>query len=109
MKTLAILAIGGLAFAAPALAAPQAQQEPQAGQATPVAEVIARDDRGRATRVRVDGREYDVCEGDQADDCINPREAGLNFGNVPIDYWPGRPASEIDGPLPAEAPQQPEG
>ena len=45
--------------------------------------------------------EYPPCRGDMQDNCINPREAGLNYGNRPLDYWPGRPASEIDGPLPA--------
>ena len=44
--------------------------------------------------------EYPPCKGDQQDNCINPREAGLNYGNRPLNYWPGKPASEIDGPLP---------
>ncbi|KLE32651.1 hypothetical protein AAW01_00915 [Aurantiacibacter gangjinensis] len=66
------------------------------------AEVIERDDRGRATRVRMNGQEYAVCTQNEQDSCINPREAGLNFGNRALGYWPGRPASQIDGPLPAE-------
>jgi len=37
--------------------------------------------------------EYPVCKGDVQDSCIQPREAGLNYGNVPLDYWPGEPAS----------------
>lgn len=48
--------------------------------------------------------EYPVCGAQIQDNCINPREAGKNYGNVPLDYWPGRPASEIDGPLPAQRP-----
>ena len=44
--------------------------------------------------------EYPPCKGDQQDNCVNPREAGLNYGNRPLNYWPGKPASEIDGPLP---------
>ena len=46
-------------------------------------------------------KEYPPCRGDVQDSCVNPREAGLNYGNRPLGYWPGRPASEIDGPLPA--------
>ena len=48
--------------------------------------------------------EYPICEDGVTDGCINPREAGKNYGNVPLNYWPGRPASEIDEPLPAEDP-----
>ena len=53
------------------------------------------------------GAEYPPCKGDQKDSCVNPREAGLNYGNRPLQYWPGRPASEIDEPLPAEKPSEP--
>ena len=59
-----------------------------------IATVTARDNRGRATKVSVEGREYAVCAGTIVDACINPRAAGLNFGNVPLDHWPGKPASE---------------
>ena len=40
--------------------------------------------------------EYPVCQGDETDSCIQPREAGLNYGNRPLDYWPGEPASLND-------------
>ena len=40
--------------------------------------------------------EYPPCRGDRQDSCVNPREAGLNYGNRPLDYWPGRPASQMD-------------
>ena len=53
-------------------------------------------------------REYPVCGGEVQDSCINPREAGLNYGNRPLEYWPGRPASEIEGDLPAERSQSEE-
>ena len=59
-----------------------------------LATVTERDNRGRATKVTVDGKEYIVCAGTVVDACINPRAAGLNFGNVPLDHWPGKPASE---------------
>lgn len=71
----------------------------------PKAEVIARDDQGRATRISVDGIEVDVCSADVTDNCINPREAGLDFGNAPLDAWPGHPASVEPEELgPASAP-----
>ncbi len=38
---------------------------------------------------------YPVCKGEVQDGCINPREAGLNWGNRPLDHWPGKPASEM--------------
>ena len=60
-----------------------------------IATVTERDSRGRATKVSVEGREYVVCAGTVVDACINPRAAGLNFGNVPLDHWPGKPASEM--------------
>ena len=44
--------------------------------------------------------EYPVCSATVTDSCINPREAGKNYGNVPLNYWPGRPASEIPGKKP---------
>lgn len=46
--------------------------------------------------VTVDGKEVAVCTKDVLDSCINPREAGLNWGNRALDYWPGKPASEKD-------------
>lgn len=42
---------------------------------------------------RAQGSEYPVCRGDQQDSCIQPRAAGMNWGNRPLDYWPGEPAS----------------
>lgn len=39
-------------------------------------------------------KEYPVCRGAVQDSCINPREAGLNYGNRPLKEWPGEPASE---------------
>lgn len=38
--------------------------------------------------------EYPICGGAIQDSCINPREAGKNYGNRPLQYWPGKPASE---------------
>ncbi|MEL1250586.1 hypothetical protein [Aurantiacibacter gilvus] len=41
--------------------------------------------------------EYPVCEGDNDDHCINAWAAGQRGPGVdrPLDYWPGRPASEM--------------
>lgn len=58
------------------------------------ATVVERDANGRATKVSVDGKEYAVCTATVKDSCINPREAGLNFGNVPLDHWPGRTGTQ---------------
>ena len=41
-----------------------------------------------------------VCTANQQDGCINSWEKNKT-GNRPLEYWPGRPASQIDGPLPA--------
>jgi hypothetical protein len=46
------------------------------------------------------GGDYPPCKGAVQDHCINPREAGLKYGNVPLKYWPGQPASEIPGKKP---------
>lgn len=60
---------------------------------TPV--VVSTNDKGKATQVRIDGKVYDVCMTEEQDSCINPRAAGLDWGNVPLDYWPGQPASSM--------------
>ncbi|AKM11587.1 hypothetical protein AB433_06180 [Croceicoccus naphthovorans] len=39
--------------------------------------------------------EYPICGGEIQDSCIQPRAAGKNYGNVPLDYWPGQPASQM--------------
>ena len=46
------------------------------------------------------GEDLPVCTADQQDGCINSWEKNKT-GNRPLEYWPGRPASEINGPLPA--------
>jgi len=58
-----------------------------------VAKVVEKDARGRATKVEIDGQVYNVCTSDNSDGCINPREAGLRWGNNPVKSWPGRPIS----------------
>ena len=70
----------------------------------PKAEVIEKDAQGKPTKVRIGDKEYDLCTREDQDSCINPRDAGFDFGNREIDYWPGKPASQIDEPLPLEKP-----
>lgn len=47
-----------------------------------------------------------ICSADEQDNCINAWEAGKRGAGVnrPLEYWPGRPASEINEPLPATRP-----
>ncbi len=72
-----------------------AQNEmPDGAKADPKATVVDKGANGRAQTVMLNGKEYKVCGGDVTDGCINPREAGLKFGNRALDYWPGKPASE---------------
>ena len=51
--------------------------------------------------------ELPICSSDEQDNCINAWEAGKRGPGVnrPLEYWPGRPASEIDEPLPATRPE----
>lgn len=80
-----------LALAAAALALPMAANanaNAREGRSVQRAEVVARDTHGHATQVQVDGQVYAVCTSESQDDCINPREAGLKFGNVPLDHFP---------------------
>ncbi len=58
--------------------------------------IVERNANGKATKVNIDGKTYDVCVTKGQDSCINPREAGLNWGNRALDYWHGKPASEMD-------------
>lgn len=56
--------------------------------------VVATNDRGKATQVRINGKVIDVCMSEEQDNCINPRAAGLDWGDRPLEYWPGQPASK---------------
>jgi hypothetical protein len=56
-------------------------------------DIVERDARGKATKVRINGQEIAVCTSDNSDGCINPREAGLGWGNSTAKTWPGRPIS----------------
>ena len=81
------MAIG---FATPATA-----QDNKADWKAQSPEVVETNARGQATKVKVGDKVYDVCMKDDQDGCINPRAAGLKWGNRPLTYWPGKPASEM--------------
>jgi len=98
MRNLALSAVLAIVLAAPAAAADEEKQE------KPKAEIIGYGPDGKPDRVRIDGYEYKLCRGGQTDSCINPQDAGFDWGGKEIDYWPGRPASEIEGPLPEHQP-----
>ena len=49
------------------------------------------------------GTDLPICKPNQQDGCINGWEKNKT-GTRPLEYWPGRPASEIDEPLPATRP-----
>jgi len=85
-----------------ALAAPAIVEERK-----PEAEIVKRGPDGRAEIVRIEGRDYPVCKDDQKDGCINPRDAGLDWGNREIDHWPGKPRGEAGKPDPAPTPTTP--
>ncbi|MEE4200205.1 hypothetical protein [Erythrobacter sp.] len=89
---------GALGIAAPVLADDHKQQSTVTGDANWKAqspEIVERNNRGRVTKVRIDGQVIDVCMNSEQDSCINPRAAGLGFGNRPLMYWPGQPASSM--------------
>jgi hypothetical protein len=105
MKRMIVIALAA-AVADPS-AAQQTQQAPTTAPPKPKAEIIAYDADGKPDRVRVDGYEYKLCKGGQTDSCINPQDAGFDWGGRELTYWPGRPASEIEGPLPEHKPEEP--
>ena len=39
--------------------------------------------------------DYPLCTKEIKDRCINPYAAGKKWGNKPLDYWPGKPASQM--------------
>lgn len=76
-----ILCVGGSAVAKPARSN---------------AQVVERDAKGHPAKVSIDGQVYAVCTATVTDSCINPRQAGLNFGHAPLNKWPGQPAGNKD-------------
>ena len=96
MRTIAILSAvtaASMAFSGAAYANHHEMKD--GAKMDPKATVVEKAANGRAQTVMLNGKEYTVCGGEVTDGCINPREAGLNFGNRALDYWPGKPASEM--------------
>jgi len=50
----------------------------------------------QASPMGAEPRAYPLCSRTITDECVNPREAGRNHGNRPLNYWPGRPAGKAD-------------
>tara|TARA_R110000850_G_scaffold127085_1_gene246018 strand:+ start:257 stop:547 length:291 start_codon:yes stop_codon:yes gene_type:complete len=96
MRKIAILSAVTAASMAFSGAAMASQSDMQDGtKMDPKPTVVNKGTKGGAQTVMLNGKEYQVCGGDVTDNCINPREAGLNYGNRALDYWPGKPASEM--------------
>ncbi|KPP95025.1 hypothetical protein [Erythrobacter sp. HL-111] len=51
-------------------------------------EIVERNDEGKAIKVRVEGEEYEVCMSESQDSCIQPRAAGLDWGDYPARDFP---------------------
>lgn len=103
MRTFLTLALGAAALAsAPAMARAMPQAAPQQAPASQpdadAANAASMPDQGTDRALvpqAVEPRAYPLCSRTVTDECVNPREAGSNRGRVPLDYWPGRPASEM--------------
>ena len=98
--------LASAAAVASALVLIAASDDDQQSEHKPKVTVVERDANGRATTISVDGQEYKLCSKTVTDSCINPRDAGFDWGGVEIDYWPGKPASEIEGKLPEHQPDK---
>ncbi|WP_305098146.1 hypothetical protein [Croceibacterium aestuarii] len=79
------------ALALTAVGAPAAAQQSSIKAKSP--EVVEHNARGKATKVKVDNVVYDVCTSEQQDHCIQPRAAGLRWGDRPLNYWPDQKRS----------------
>jgi len=97
--TIAAASAATLGLAAPALAddhtGQQSTVESDANWKAQAPEIVERNNQGRVTKVRIEGKVYDVCMREGQDACIQPRAAGLGFGPRPLMYWPGQPASSM--------------
>ena len=88
MKTSSIIiAAGAMAIASSASA--QVQEPAPQYKVNPQVQIVERNDRGMATAVKVGDARYPVCMSEREDGCIQPRAAGLGFGERPLGYWPG--------------------
>lgn len=90
MKNFVIATLGSLtalSFAAAASAQMPEDTKPEAK-----VEILERNAQGKATKVKIGEYTVDVCMNyEMTDGCINPREAGLNFGNFPANTLDRKP------------------
>ncbi|MBA4803395.1 MAG: hypothetical protein H2038_01955 [Brevundimonas sp.] len=91
------LVLAAVVAAGSAAAAPAWTQDRAAGVAARSPEVVERGPDGRVKSVRVEGVVYPVCQREGEDSCIQPRAAGLGWGDRPMQRWPGAPASARQG------------
>ena len=103
MRNIALVTIGvlGMALAVPSVA--QVNPEGAPSPAPEIRYVSSETVQQTPEDALPQSSELPICEAGQEDNCINSWEANRT-GNRPINYWPGRPASEIDGPLPVDEP-----
>lgn len=87
MKTLTLLAGLSVAMTAPAMAATGWHHANLRDDGQRVI-VLDRNKLGRASEVKIGGSDYAVCMGKTQDECVNPRQAGLGFGDIPLGYFP---------------------
>lgn len=92
MKFASSLLAAGALLAAPSAMAQVKEPAPDY-KVVPAVQVVERTSNGRAAVVEIAGERIDVCMNDRQDNCIQPRAAGLGFGEVPLSYWPGEPVT----------------
>ena len=91
LKLATTIATATLMFGVSPLLAQPVESVQEAEDATMSAPAQAETDKKDAGNIS----EYPICSKTVTDSCINPRAAGKKYGNVALEYWPGKPASEL--------------
>ena len=89
LGAIVMLACGG---AAQAQTQTQVQEPAPKYKVQPEVVIVERGEDGRASAIIVDDQVYRVCDAERERDCIQPRAAGLGWGDRPLGYWPGQEA-----------------
>lgn len=99
MRAFLTLAVGAAVLAGvPALAQPAPSPAQPQSQDADTANAASMPEQGTDAALAppaAEPRGYPLCSRTVHDECVNPREAGRNYGREPLDNWPGRPASEM--------------
>ena len=99
MRAFLTLAMGAAVLAGvPALAQPAPASAPPQTQDADTANAASMPGQGTDAALAppaAEPRGYPLCSREIHDECVNPRQAGRNHGRVPLEDWPGRPASEM--------------